>query len=124
MSNQYPDLQQVVGVVGRDPETKTTGKGDIVKFSLAVTRQYDREAPGATQWVDVAVFNEELQPRVLEQVYKGARVAVEGNLKNRDVNGKTYTDMVAMRVGLVAWISKTGSTPAVKAEVADDDLGF
>lgn len=116
---EYPPLQQIVGVVGRDPEVKNTGKGDIVKFSLAVTRQYDREVEGATQWVDVAVFNTELQPRVLEQVYKGAKVAVEGNLKDREVNGKTYTDMVAMRVGLVAWISKTGAT-MVKSDAGDD----
>lgn len=119
MPNQYPDLQQVVGVVGRNPEIKTTGGGDIVKFSLAVTRQYDREAPGATQWIDVAVFNEELQPRVMDEVYKGAKVAVEGNLKNREVNGKTYTDMVAMRVGLVAWIAKNGSKPQKPADSDD-----
>lgn len=106
--SQYPDLVQKVGVVGRNPESKPTSKGDIVKFSLAVPKQYGNE-PDSTEWLDVAVFNEDLQPKVLDEVYKGARVAVEGNLKSREVNGKTFNDFIALRVGLVAWISKGGS---------------
>lgn len=114
--SQYPDLTQKVGVVGRPPEVKTTSKGDIVKFSLAVTKQYG-QGEGNTEWIEVAVFNEELQPKVLEEVYKGAKVAVEGNLKQRTDNGKTYNDFIALRVGLVAWIAKSGATQTTPAEV-------
>jgi len=115
----YPDLTQRVGVVGREPETKTTSRGDIVKFSLAVPKNYDR-GPESTEWVEVAVFNEELQAKVLDEVYKGAKVAVEGNLKLREYEGKTFRDFVALRVGLVAWIAKSGSAQAKPT----DDLGF
>ena len=114
----YPDLVQRVGVVGRAPETKTTSKGDIVKFSLAVTKQYG-QGQDNTEWIEVAVFNEDLQPRVLEEVYRGAKVAVEGNLKERTFDGKTYKDFIALRVGLVAWIAKSGARQQPASEPDD-----
>ena len=118
--SQYPDLTQRVGIVGRNPETKTTAKGDIVKFSLAVPKQYG-QGEGNTEWLDVAVFNEELQPSVMAEVYKGAKVAVEGNLKERVYDGKTYKDFVALRVGLVAWIAKSGTKAKTAPPDSDDD---
>lgn len=120
--SDYPDLVQRVGVVGRAPETKTTGSGKtIVKFSLAVTKQYG-QGENNTEWIEVAVFNQDLQPRVLDEVYKGAKVAVEGNLKVTERDGKTFKDFIALRVGLVAWIAKSGAKQQTAAP--DDDDAF
>ena len=121
----YEPLTQKVGVLGRAPEFKDTSKGRVMKFSLAVPKQY---APGAesTEWVSVAVWNEDLQTAIGDELYKGAKVAVEGNLKTRTADGRTYTDLTAFRVGLVAWIAKKGTSKAAGkiAPVEDDDSEF
>jgi len=116
----YEPLTQKVGVLGRAPEFKDTSKGRVMKFSLAVPKQY---APGAesTEWVSVAVWNEDLQTAIGDELYKGAKVAVEGNLKTRTADGRTYTDLTAFRVGLVAWIARSGQKATGKAATEGDD---
>lgn len=118
---KYADLVHKVGTVGRNPERKDTSAGEIVKFSLAVNKQYGEGADN-TEWIDVAVWKPELGESVMQEVYKGAKVAVEGNLKSREVEGKTYWDFSAFRVGLVAWITKSGATK--KRDFDDKDIPF
>ncbi len=102
--SDYPPLQQIAGNVGRDPEVRNTGKGDVVKFSVAVSRGYGDDAP--TEWYDAAVFNDQLRPVVLREIHKGTRVVLEGTVKERQVDGKTYRDFVANRVGVVEWLRR------------------
>lgn len=101
---EYDPLFQTVGRVGRDPETKTGQKGDFVVFTLAVDESYDDDA--APIWYDVSVFNEGLQATVLRDIYKGAKVAIEGNLTYREYQGKEYPRISAFKVGLVEWLRK------------------
>lgn len=103
----------MVGAVGATPETKETSKGKIVTFRLAVQTGYPEnkgEKGPDPIWYDVAVFKEALQPVVLEAIYKGAKVAVEGYSSIREYQGKAYHNIVASRVGLVEWLKSDGST--------------
>jgi single-stranded DNA-binding protein len=101
-----------VGAVGATPETKETSKGKIVTFRLAVQTGYP-ESKGEKGpdpiWYDVAVFKEALQPVILESIYKGAKVAVEGYTSVREYQGKAYHNIVASRVGIVEWLKADGS---------------
>lgn len=121
MPQQYDDLVQVVGVVGQDPKRKQAGDNEIVQFSLAVPRNYGREND-STKWVDVAVWNEDLQREVLDTVKKGQKIAVEGSVKERQYEGKTYTNFNALRVGHVAWIARNQQAQGKTAAPDPEDF--
>ena len=125
----------VAGTVGKAPTRKKTSKGDVVNFSLAVRTSYDDGAQDT--WFDVSVWNEGLQAAVLAEVYKGAKVAVEGPFQTRTYEGKEYPQISGSRVGLVEYLSRTPRTapfvatpaaaPPASAPVAErdeDDLPF
>ena len=46
---------------------------------------------------------------ILEAIYKGAKVAVEGYTSVREYQGKAYHNIVASRVGIVEWLKADGS---------------
>lgn len=107
----YADLVHVAGKVGRDPITRDSAKGPIVKFTVAETIGYGEDREKNTKWWDVAVFKEALHPAVLANIFKGADVVLEGSASKRD----QYNDIIASRVGLVSWLTRV--QPA-----ATDDL--
>ncbi len=94
-------LITVNGTVSRAPVVKETPKGQLVAFGLAVTTGYD-ETDGP-RWIDVSVWNAGLARFVYGNIYKGAKVAVEGFQAFREYNGKTYEQLAAQKVGLVEW---------------------
>jgi single-stranded DNA-binding protein len=133
-------LERITGNAGKDAEVRETKVGDIVSFSVAVTMKYGKQEDQVTRWVQVAVFDErqeddqddELSPwqkRILDAVGKGSKVAVEGIIKSRKVDGKTYYDMTAKRVGIVECIprdsdngkSRKASTKKSSRSRDDDD---
>ena len=117
----YPDLSQIAGNVVRNPERKTAGDKDVVKFSVAVPRQYGA-GENNTKFVDVTIWNADLCDQVMDgpdRLQKGMKVVCEGNAKTREWDGRTFYDFSAMRIGLVAWIAKTGSKAASPADKDD-----
>lgn len=118
MTNQQSNdpVYGLVGVVGKDPKERQAGQRTVLEFSLAVTTSY---AEGAVpRWYDVTVWNEGLQASVREELYKGAKVAVEGFYKVREYNGRQYPQISATRVGIVDWLQRQGqqaSRPAAPA---------
>lgn len=102
-------LTQILGRVGKDPIIKETPKGELVEFSVAVSNSYDA---GDTTWYQIAVFNDALRGPVKESVFKGATVAIEGNLSTREVQGKVYYNVTAFKVGIVDYIKRDGSGTA------------
>lgn len=118
---EYPPLAHKAGVITRDPQEKETAKGDIVVFSMAVPQSYGENG---NVFVDVAVFNEGLQ-EVAKGLIKGNKVVVEGSYKERNVDGKTYRDLIAFRIGTVDWFAKPGAekpkTSKAKAKPVEDD---
>ena len=68
------------GIIGKEPEERSTSDFSITRFSLAV-KQSKKEAP--TMWLDVTAFGK-LAKFVLDYMHKGDRVAVVGRLEYRE----------------------------------------
>lgn len=77
----------VMGVLGRDPETKTfPNGGSITTFSIATSEQWkDRntgERKEQTEWHRIAV-NNKLGEIAQKHLKKGNKVYIEGSLRTR-----------------------------------------
>lgn len=132
----------LLGRLGRDPETRSTGSGVVCNLSLATTERYKDKAGAwqeATEWHRVVVFGG--SAAACEQhLAKGREVLVEGRLRTRkwtDQNGQERhtTEVVAERVHFVGGKGEpkpaTGGGPYGKDHAAryagvelDDDLPF
>lgn len=116
---KYDPLTGIVGVVGKDPQIKSTSAGDVTEFSMAVSDGFGEEAN--TVWYRVSVWDEASQEAVQQQVRKGNHVAVQGVVKpGRDGYGP---DMKAFRLTLLNWFPR-GQREAAPAPVAQDDGDF
>ena len=94
-------IRKIVGNVGQAPveETTPTGK-QVVNFTVADPTGYGRDA-GEPNWHKIAVWDDSIREQVLARVNKGDLVAVVGPVEERNVNGRTYRNMTAWRIGKV-----------------------
>lgn len=105
-SNEAPKrVISVAGVVGTDIEVRDTDYGEVANFRLAVTTSYEEGAE--SKWFDISVWNEGLIASVEQELYKGAKVAVEGTYSVREYDGREYPKISAARVGLIEWLSRS-----------------
>ena len=96
---------QLIGRLGRDPESKFTPTGKkVAHFSIAVSNRWkDREGEirESTEWVNVEAW-ERLGETCQEYLQKGSLVYVEGRLKTDkyEDQGETryFTKVVAQTV--------------------------
>ena len=96
---------QLIGRLGRDPESKFTPTGKkVVHFSVAVSNRWkDREGENreSTEWVNVEAW-ERLGETCQQYLKKGSLVYVEGRLRTDkyDTEGETkyFTKVVALIV--------------------------
>jgi single-strand DNA-binding protein len=76
----------LIGFVGRDPETSTTGGGSpVTRFSVATNERWrgkDDQLHEHTEWHRVVFFGPKAQ-RVAEFVHKSTLVEVEGSVRSR-----------------------------------------
>ena len=77
----------VMGVLGRDPETKTfPNGGSITTFSVATSEHWKDKVTGerkeATEWHRIAA-NNRLGEIASKYLKKGGKVYIEGSLKTR-----------------------------------------
>jgi single-strand DNA-binding protein len=76
----------LIGFVGRDPETSTTGGGSpVTRFSVATNERWrgkDDQLHEHTEWHRVVFFWPKAQ-RVAEFVHKSTLVEVEGSVRSR-----------------------------------------
>lgn len=91
----------LVGRVGQAPEKRTTPNGvDVVKFSLATSR-WAKENP-KTDWHKVVWWK---PPTIWENLKKGSRIYIEGEVNYRDYEdksgGKVYMTEIIARVVLL-----------------------
>lgn len=88
----------VVGGCSKDAELEYVGQDSkrICKVGLAVGKRED----GSTIWSNVVAWHDTAE--VLSSAQKGQQVLVIGYLKQREYNGKTYTDLVADYVSVCA----------------------
>ena len=117
---------QLIGNLGRDPETRFTPTGKkVCQFSVAVSRHWksaEGETKEATDWFNVEAWGR-LGEICQEYLNKGSLVFVEGRLKT-DVVGegddrKYFTKVVARAMQMLD--RKSGEEEPVVPPVAEDE---
>ena len=124
---------QLIGRLGKDPESKFTPTGTkVAHFSVAVSNRWksrDGEAKESTEWVNVEAWDR-LGEVCQEYLKKGSLVYIEGRLKTDKYEDKGdtryFTKVVAQMVQFLD--SRTGETlpdqPETPAEEDLDATGF
>jgi single-strand DNA-binding protein len=115
---------QLIGRLGKDPETRSTPTGKkVTHFSLAVSQRW-KSAEGdnkeATEWVNVESWGR-LGEVCQQYLHKGSLIYLEGRLKTEkfeDKGGETkyYTKVVALSMQMLD--RKPEDEPAAMIEEA------
>lgn len=115
---------QLIGRLGRDPESRYTPTGKkVAQFSVAVSSRWkgrDGEMQESTEWVNVEAW-ERLGETCQEYLKKGSLVYVEGRLKTDkyEDRGETkyFTKVVAQ---VVQFLSDTRSAESNEEQAEPD----
>jgi len=100
---------QLIGRLGKDPESRATPTGKkVAHFSLAVSQRWksgDGESKEKTEWVNVEAWGR-LGEVCQQYLHKGSLVFLEGRLKTdkyEDKSGETkyYTKVVALSMQML-----------------------
>ena len=87
----YLNKIQIIGNIGRDPETRMAGETKVSNFSVAVTEKYkgrDGQMQEKTEWIKIVFWGR--QAEICEQyLKKGSSVYIEGKLETRSWDDKT-----------------------------------
>ncbi len=120
---------QLIGYLGRDPETRTIPSGQkVTTFSLGVTRRWKSGGDNkeATDWFDVEAWAKlgELAQKYLK---KGSLAYVEGRLRTdkfEDKGGETkyFTKVVALTLQFLD--RKPADEPVVETAVEEEAAGY
>ena len=121
----------IVGRLGADPETRTTGSGvTISNLRVATNDFYNGEK--RTEWHNVVTFGKTAE-NVSKFLSKGALVAVQGSLRTRTWTGRDgverrVTEIVANRVDFLDSRNRRDTAPRptdpASPAIPDDDLPF
>jgi single-strand DNA-binding protein len=114
---------QLMGYLGRDPETRYTPKGNTVcSFSVAVTRRWrsaDGESKEATDWFNVEAWGK-LGEICQKYLAKGRLVYIEGRLQTdryeADDQVRYFTKVVASEMQM---LDRKPEEPEVEAEAEE-----
>jgi single-strand DNA-binding protein len=115
---------QLIGRLGKDPETRSTPTGKkVAHFSLAVSQRWktvEGENKEATEWVNVEAWAR-LGEVCQQYLHKGSLIYLEGRLKTDkfdDKGGDTkyYTKVVALSMQMLD--RKPEDEPAAMIEEA------
>jgi single-strand DNA-binding protein len=113
---------QLIGRLGKDPESKFTPTGKkVAHFSLAVSNRWktaDGEAKEYTEWVNIEAWGR-LGEICQQYLHKGSLVYLEGRLKTdkyEDKGGETkyFTKVVALSMQMLD--KKPGEEPVATVE--------
>ncbi len=100
---------QLIGRLGKDPETRSTPTGKkVTNFSLAVSQRWksaEGENKESTEWVNVEAWGR-LGEVCQQYLHKGSLIYLEGRLKTDkydDKGGETkyYTKVVALSMQML-----------------------
>lgn len=125
----------IIGRLGRDPETRYTGGGDAVSnFSIAVDNGFGDKKK--TSWFKVTAWKKTAES-VQKYLRKGSKVAVSGRLEERSWQDKggekrTSVEIVAERVDFLDPVNSNdaGETAQQQEEqlsapvITDEDIPF
>lgn len=93
---------QIIGNLGRDPEGRSFQNGGrVVNLNVAVTEKWkDRngDRQERTEWVTVAIFNENIGKVAESYLRKGSKVYLEGKLQTRKWQDQSGADRYSTEV--------------------------
>ena len=95
----------LIGNLGKDPEKRSfQNGGSVVNFSVACSESWKDKQTGErktkTEWVNVAIFNDNLCGIAMQYLKKGSKVYVEGKLQTRKWQDNSGTDRYMTEVVL------------------------
>lgn len=101
----------LMGYLGKNPEIRTTNKGrEIGLFSLATSQSWLNKATNEwqtdTQWHNIIVFNEYFIKHLKENIIKGDRVYIEGELRTNKFTNKDGYEVEKINIILQGFTSK------------------
>ena len=103
------NLFAATGNLGKDCR-KGTGATAVVNFSIGVKSGYgDKEQ---TLWVDCALWGKQAESKLADYLVKGQKVAVTGELGQREHEGKMYLTLRVATIDLCGGKSEGGSQQA------------
>lgn len=127
---------QIIGRLGRDPESKTLPNGDAVtNFSIAISEKWNDKNTGEkreqTEWVNVVAFRK-LGEIAAKYLRKGSSIYVEGKLKTRKWQDKNGNDRYTTEVVADAFQMLGGKRDEQasqdnshdQGDAVDDDIPF
>ena len=120
---------QLIGRLGKDPETRFTPKGSkVCSFSMAVDRHWrgaDGETKEATDWFNVEAWGR-LGEVCQEYLGKGRLVYVEGRLQTdqyeKDGEKRYFTKVVAQQMQMLE--RKAGEEEPAPPAAEDEEFPF
>ena len=117
---------QLIGRLGKDPESKFTPTGKkVAHFSLAVSQRWKTggESKEYTEWVNIEAWGR-LGEVCQEYLKKGSLVYLEGRLKTEKFEGKEgdikyFTKVVALSLQFLDKRDKDEPVMTVEEDAAD-----
>ena len=101
------------GNLTKDPEVKDAAQNTMLNFSLAVSTGYGENK--STMFVNCTAFNKE---KLAPYMHKGMRLTVNGELSEREYNGKRYLNLRVRELDLPP---RPSGNVAPQAPAQDDD---
>ena len=126
------NLFAATGNLGKDCRKGEVSGTAVLNFSIGVKSGYgDKEQ---TLWVDCALWGKQAESKLADYLVKGQKVAVTGELGQREHEGKNYMTLRVASIDLCGGKSEGGSqaakssdpAPASKsaADLDDSDIPF
>lgn len=122
---------QIIGHLGKDPESRTLGSGNVVvTLSVATSRRWKDKESGEkkekTFWHRVVIYNKAQAEACQKFLKKGAKVMVLGDLETRDYEAdgqqRTITEiLVSAFQGEVIFLDKREGGGGDPVPAADDE---
>jgi single-strand DNA-binding protein len=121
------NLFAATGNLGKDCRKGEAGGTAVLNFSIGVKSGYgDKEQ---TLWVDCALWGKQAESKLADYLVKGQKVAVTGELGQREHDGKNYLTLRVASIDLCGGKSEGGQPaprnasqpkPAPQQAAADD----
>jgi len=121
---------QLIGNLGRDPEVKTTAKGnEMCTFNLATTERWNDkngDKQERTEWHRVVLFAK-LATLANDYLHKGSKIHLEGKIRTSsyEKDGETrYSTEIYGDSFIFLDSKKSNDAPKAKVDSFDDDIPF
>lgn len=101
------NLFAATGNLGKDCRKGEVSGTAVLNFSIGVKSGYgDKEQ---TLWVDCALWGKQAESKLADYLVKGQKVAVTGELGQREHEGKNYLTLRVASIDLCGGKSESGS---------------